>query len=52
MNELTATSVAAYGGEQITTFASAAAGLIAATVVVGLAIFLVFKAVRWLKGSL
>ncbi len=52
MNSLTASSVETYVTTQVTNFSEAAAAVIGVTVVVGLAIFLVFKGLKWLKGSL
>jgi CHASE3 domain sensor protein len=52
MTELTASSASSYMTSQVTSFAGAAAEIITVTVVVGLAIFLVFKGMSWLKGGL
>jgi hypothetical protein len=52
MTELTASSVETFVTTQVSTFAAAAAGIITTTVILGLAIFLVFKGLRWLKGGM
>lgn len=52
MDDLTASTVESYVGTQVTNFSEAAAGIIGVTIVVGLAIFLVFKGIKWLKGAL
>ena len=52
MTALTATSVSTFVQAQVTSFAGAAAEIITVTVILGLAIYLVFKGMSWLKGGL